>query len=139
MAGKKGGASMASPKEKIVQEEQALMTEVEIKARIDKLFTDESRALRAIASANIGEYAIHGIKVLENEKGLWVSMPQTSYKDADGNTKYEDLFHATTAAAKTRLGQAVVDEYNQALEQSQKTEAEQSVAPEETTAHVQKM
>ena len=69
MAGKKGGASMASPKEKIVQEEQARMTEVEIKARIDKLFTDESRALRAIASANIGEYAIHGIKVLENEKG----------------------------------------------------------------------
>ena len=86
MAGKKGGASMASPKEKIVQEEESRMTEVAIKARIDKLFTDESRALRAIASANIGEYAIHGIKVLENEKGLWVSMPQTSYKDADGNT-----------------------------------------------------
>ena len=51
MAGKKGGASMASPKEKIVQEEESRMTEVAIKARIDKLFTDESRALRAIASA----------------------------------------------------------------------------------------
>ena len=139
MAGKKGGASMASNKEQIVQEEKSQTNEVEIKARIDKLFTDESRALRAIASANIGEYAIHGIKVLENEKGLWVSMPQTSYKDADGNTKYEDLFHATTADAKSRLGKAVVEEYNQALEQSQKEDAEQSVAPEETAAHVQKM
>ena len=139
MAGKKGGASMASNKEQIVQEEQSQTNEVEIKARIDKLFTDESRPLRAFASANIGDYAIHGIKVLENDKGLWVSMPQTSYKDADGNTKYEDLFHATTADAKSRLGKAVVEEYNQALEQSQKENAEQSVAPEETAAHVQKM
>ena len=139
MAGKKGGASMASNKEQIVQEEKSQTNEVEIKARIDKLFTDESRPLRAFASANIGDYAIHGIKVLENEKGLWVSMPQTSYKDADGNTKYEDLFHATTADAKSRLGKAVVEEYNQALEQSQKEDAEQSVAPEETAAHVQKM
>ena len=139
MAGKKGGASMASNKEQIVQEEKSQTNEVEIKARIDKLFTDESRPLRAFASANIGDYAIHGIKVLENDKGLWVSMPQTSYKDADGNTKYEDLFHATTADAKSRLGKAVVEEYNQALEQSQKENAEQSVAPEETAAHVQKM
>jgi stage V sporulation protein G len=139
MAGKKGGASMASNKEQIVQEEKSQTNEVEIKARIDKLFTDESRPLRAFASANIGDYAIHGIKVLENDKGLWVSMPQTSYKDADGNTKYEDLFHATTADAKSRLGKAVVEEYNQALEQSQKEDAEQSVAPEETAAHVQKM
>ena len=139
MAGKKGGASMASNKEQIVQEEQSQTNEVEIKARIDKLFTDESRPLRAFASANIGDYAIHGIKVLENDKGLWVSMPQTSYKDADGNTKYEDLFHATTADAKSRLGKAVVEEYNQALEQSQKENAEQSVAPEEIAAHVQKM
>lgn len=139
MAGKKGGASMASNKEQIVQEEKSQTNEVEIKARIDKLFTDESRPLRAFASANIGDYAIHGIKVLENDKGLWVSMPQTSYKDADGNTKYEDLFHATTADAKSRLGKAVVEEYNQALEQSQKEDAEQSLAPEETAAHVQKM
>ena len=139
MAGKKGGASMASNKEQIVQEEQSQTNEVEIKARIDKLFTDESRPLRAFASANIGDYAIHGIKVLENDKGLWVSVPQASYKDADGNTKYEDLFHATTADAKSRLGKAVVEEYNQALEQSQKENAEQSVAPEETAAHVQKM
>ena len=35
MAGKKGGASMASPKEKIVQEEESRMTEVAIKARIE--------------------------------------------------------------------------------------------------------
>lgn len=139
MAGKKGGASMVSNKEQIVQEEKSQTNEVEIKARIDKLFTDESRPLRAFASANIGDYAIHGIKVLENDKGLWVSMPQTSYKDADGNAKYEDLFHATTADAKSRLGKAVVEEYNQALEQSQKEDAEQSVAPEETAAHVQKM
>ena len=115
------------------------MTEVAIKARIDKLFTDETKSLRAFASANIGDYAIHGIKVLENEKGLWVSMPQTSYKDANGETKYEDLFHTITSAAKTRLGQAVMEEYNNALEQSQNANEEQEEAPEETTAHVQKM
>ena len=139
MAGKKGGATMASPKERNVQEENRKVSEVEIKARIDRLFTDETKSLRAFASANIGDYAIHGIKVLENEKGLWVSMPQTSYKDANGETKYEDLFHPITAAAKTRLGQAVMEEYNNALEQSQNANEEQEEAPEETTAHVQKM
>ena len=111
----------------------------QIEARIDRLVDFENSKVKAFASANIGDYAIHGIKVLENEKGLWVSMPQTSYKDANGETKYEDLFHPITAAAKTRLGQAVMEEYNNALEQSQNANEEQEEAPEETAAHVQKM
>ncbi|MBO5883634.1 MAG: SpoVG family protein [Clostridia bacterium] len=138
-SGKKGGAAMASPKERIVEEENRNLTEPEIKVRIHKLYNDESSPLRAFASANIGDYAVHGLKVLENDKGLWVSMPQTSYKDENGEKKYEDVFHATTAAAKARLGQAVIEEYNNTLEQSQNSSEEQNNASEMTAPKMQKM
>ena len=138
-SGKKGGASMASPKERIVEEEDQNLTEPEIKVRIHKLYNDEKSSLRAFASANIGEFAVHGLKVLENEKGLWVSMPQTSYKDENGEKKYEDVFHATTAAAKARLGQAVINEYTHALEQSQNASKKQDNTSEMTAPKMQKM
>ena len=138
-SGKKGGASMASPKERIVEEEDKNLTEPEIKVRIHKLYNDEKSSLRAFASANIGEFAVHGLKVLENEKGLWVSMPQTSYKDENGKMKYEDVFHAITAEAKKKLGDAVVNEYNHALEQRQNSTEEQPAASEENAPTMQKM
>jgi len=142
MAGKKkGGASMAAPKEQIDQEVDEVVSNQDIKVRIDKLFTDESRALRAVASANIGDFAVHGIRVFENERGLWASMPQSSYKDANGETKYEDIFHPVTAEAKTRLGQAVIDEYNHALElkASEPNQENTESADEEIAPMAQKM
>ena len=91
----------------------------EISVRIDKLFDDDTKKLKAFASANIGPFAVHGIRIFENEKGMFVNMPSNSYKDAQGNTQYEDVFHPVTKEAREALVKHVIDGYTHALEQAQ--------------------
>ena len=137
MAGKKGGASMAAPKERVDQElENTPTTSKGFNVKIDKLFDDETKSIRAAASLNIGGFAVHGIRVFEKDDQLWVSMPQNSYKNANGEVKYDDVFHPVTAEARKELHSAVLAEYQQALENSQ---AAVSTTAEETTEVVQKM
>lgn len=96
-----------------------------IQVRIDRLNDYEGSSVKAFASANIGGvFAIHGIRVVDSQKGLFVSMPQNSYKDGNGNTKYSDIFHAVTADARTELNEKVIDAYEQAIQaQEQQDEA----------------
>ena len=137
MAGKKGGASMAAPKERVDQElENTPTTSKGFNVKIDKLFDDETKTIRAVASLNIGGFAVHGIRVFEKDDQLWVSMPQNSYKNANGEVKYDDVFHPVTAEARKELHSAVLAEYQQALENSQ---AAVTTTAEETTEVVQKM
>ena len=137
MAGKKGGASMAAPKERVDQElENTPTTSKGFNVKIDKLFDDETKSIRAAASLNIVGFAVHGIRVFEKDDQLWVSMPQNSYKNANGEVKYDDVFHPVTAEARKELHSAVLAEYQQALENSQ---AAVTTTAEETTEVVQKM
>lgn len=137
MAGKKGGAAMAAPKERVDQElENTPTTSKGFNVKIDKLFDDETKSIRAAASLNIGGFAVHGIRVFEKDDQLWVSMPQNSYKNANGEVKYDDVFHPVTAEARKELHSAVLAEYQQALENSQ---AAVTTTAEETTEVVQKM
>ena len=137
MAGKKGGASMAAPKERVDQElENTPTTSKGFNVKIDKLFDDETKSIRAAASLNIGGFAVHGIRVFEKDDQLWVSMPQNSYKNANGEVKYDDVFHPVTAEARKELHSAVLAEYQQALENSQ---AAVTTTADETTEVVQKM
>ena len=96
-----------------------------IQVRIDRLNDYEGSSIKAFASANIGgAFAIHGIRVVDSKKGLFVSMPQNSYKDGNVNTKYSDIFHAVTAEARTELNEKVIDAYEQAAQaQEQQDEA----------------
>lgn len=87
-----------------------------IKVRIDKLLNGDY-ATKAYASANIaGAFAVHGIKVIENDKGRFVAMPQESFKK-NGETKYTDVFHAVTKEARLAMIEAVETAYEQALSQ----------------------
>lgn len=91
-----------------------------IQVRIDRLNDYEGSNIKAFASANIGgAFAIHGIRVVDSQKGMFVSMPQSSYTDAEGNKKYSDLFHAITAKARTELNEKVMGAYEQALAEQQ--------------------
>ena len=130
--GKKGSGNAAptqneqkKPKEQNVQATEAVQNETAqqpvpyISVRIDKLYDDDTKKLKAFASANIGPFAVHGIRVFENEKGMFVSMPSVSYKDGQGNTQYDDVFHPVTKEAREALVKNVIDEYNHALEQAQ--------------------
>ncbi|HBF14334.1 MAG TPA: hypothetical protein DDW30_01355 [Clostridiales bacterium] len=88
--------------------------------------------LRAILSMNLpGGFAVHGIKIYENDGGLFVSMPQSSYTAADGTIKYRDIFHPVTANARQKLIGATVSAYHDALQQQEQTKA-QKVAQSES-------
>ena len=60
-----------------------------IRAKIDRLVDGDGNT-RAYASINVaGAVAIHGIRVMDSRKGLFVSMPNRSYKDSNGDQKWD--------------------------------------------------
>ena len=77
----------------------------QVEARIDRM-VDGDYKTKAYASVTIaGAFAVHGLRVIETDKGRFISMPQESYKK-NGETVYNDTFHAVTAEARTgRCGQ----------------------------------
>lgn len=104
---------------------------LDISVRIDKLNNNENNNVKAFVSANIAKsFAIHGIKVIESQKGLFVSMPQSSYKDSSGKIKYNNLFHAITKEARNQLNDEVIKTYENALDEAQQNSEEIEEAEE---------
>ncbi len=90
-----------------------------MEARIDRLMDGDFKT-KAFASATIGgafcrpRHPDHQ----ESDRGRFISTPQDSYKK-NGETKYNDTFHAITAEARTALVEAVNDAYEQKLQEQQ--------------------
>lgn len=102
-----------------------------ISVRINRMVDSENTSIRAEASANIGgAFAIHGIRVIDSEKGPFVQMPQRSYQK-DGETVYKDLFHPITAEARTELYGKVMEAYEQRLAEQQVEEQAEDEALDE--------
>ena len=97
---------MAATQKKKQQEAPA----PQVEARIDRM-VDGDYKTKAYASVTIA-----GLRVIETDKGRFISMPQESYKK-NGETVYNDTFHAVTAEARTALVDAVNDAYEQRLQE----------------------
>lgn len=122
---------MAQKKQTTKQTDDQIHATPKIEARIDRLLSGEGKT-KAFASATIGDaFAIHGIRVIDSEKGIFISMPQESYTK-NGEKKYTNIFHAITAEARTALIEAVDAAYAQALEQAEEQgqQEETEEAPE---------
>lgn len=130
MASKKGGATAVQEKEQ---------AKIDIQIRIDKLFDDTEQKLKAIASVNIGEFAVHGIRIYESEKGLFVSMPSKSYTDSNGEKQYEDIFHPMTQGARASLIASVAEAYEHAKQEQTQSQATSEQEAPVTAPNVQKM
>lgn len=108
------------------------MMQMKISATINRLVDKQDSSVKAFASVTIdGMFAVHGLRVMESQKGRFVNMPSTSYKDSNGETKYNDTFHAITKAARNALNQAVLNAYDIKLQQVQATEIEVENTPDE--------
>ena len=84
----------------------------DISVRIDRLMDKEDSHLKALASVTIGgAFAVHGVRVMDSEKGLFVQMPQRSFKRGEGETEYADVFHPVTAEARTAINEGVMAAY----------------------------
>lgn len=72
---------------------------------------ENSGNLRAYATVTLdNSYAVHGLKVLEGEKGLWVSMPATKSKKTG---EFKDVFHPISQEAREGLINAVLEKYGE--------------------------
>jgi stage V sporulation protein G len=105
---------MTKNQAKTSAKKQAGQLPVHYEVRIHSLqFSD---ATRANASVDInGAFAVRGVKVMEGSKGLFVSLP--SYKA--GNGEYRDICFPCTTQSREQFNQAVLEAYEQALQQTQ--------------------
>lgn len=123
---------------------KALRTEQErstpsISMRIDRLVDYDNSKLKAIASVNIGgAFAIHGLRVIDSQKGLFVQMPQNSFQ-RDGKTEYSDIFHPITAEARSELNSKVLEAYEQELTEAESESEDSDEQDEEAPAFGQNM
>lgn len=108
---------------------------MKISATINRLVNKPDSLIKAFASVTVeGLFAVHGLRVMESQKGRFVNMPSTSYKDSNGETKYSDIFHAVTKEARNALNQAVLNAYDLKLQQVQQTEIEVKRTPDDEMA-----
>ena len=71
--------------------------------------TKENSRLRGIASVLLDDsFAIHDIRIIEGDNGLFIAMP--SRKTATG--EYKDVCHPINPAVRSEFTNAILDEYN---------------------------
>ena len=105
---------------------------MKVKAAINKIVDKPESMVKAYASVSFdGAFAVHGIKVCENENGRFVSMPSMPYKDRNGETKYSDTFHPISKGAREALNRSVLNAYDLKLQQIQAAEIEIDQSQEE--------
>ena len=88
---------------------------MKIQAKIDRVL--QSGKLKAIASVSLdGMFVVKGLKVMDGQKGLFVSMPQEVFAGKNGNKQYSNLFFPVTNSAKEELQTAVLEVYRQYMD-----------------------
>lgn len=86
-------------------------TERKILVRIDKLGRGTTD-LRAIASATIGDISIHGIRVMDGDKGINVLMPKVRTTTDGGEKVWSDSVRFKESALKRKIIAEVLDTYH---------------------------
>ncbi|MFH1023035.1 MAG: septation protein SpoVG family protein [Planctomycetota bacterium] len=70
--------------------------------------------LKAVAEIIYGDLKISGVKVMENEKGLWVGMPSRAYKKNDGTTSYASIVWIEDQSRRRAFQDWVIGEFRKA-------------------------
>lgn len=129
-------APKKAPAEPVKAQEQTTHIPT-IQARIDRITGYDK--VKAFASANIGgAFAIHGLRVVDGEKGMFVAMPSTSFQ-RDGKTEYQETFHPISNEARKELNDAVLQAYEQKLAEEQTEDEALDVEETEDQSFTQTM
>lgn len=71
----------------------------------------EDNRMKGIASVLVDDcFAIHDIRIIEGDKGLFIAMP--SRKTATGG--YRDIAHPTNAETRKMFEDSIIEAYNNA-------------------------
>ena len=120
MAAKKGTQKATTKQTTNKPEQQANTSSLEV--CIDRLIGRENSNVKAIASINMGGFAVHGFRIMDSQKGLFIAMPSNSYTDGHGETQYTDIFHPITKESREELINKMKAAYEQAVENLQNKE-----------------
>ncbi|WP_407928328.1 septation protein SpoVG family protein [Archaeoglobus neptunius] len=67
-------------------------------------------SVKAFASVSFdNEFVVKGLRVVEGERGLWVSMPSRKMKDGS----FQDVFHPVSKEARDKIVEAVLKAYHE--------------------------
>lgn len=92
-----------------------------IKSKINYVFKKENK-IKANASVFIDDVIeIRDVKVIDGQKGLFVSMPQSSYMK-DDTMRYKDIVAISNDDLKATIEKSVLSAYEAALSEDQKDE-----------------
>ena len=79
----------------------------------------ENSKMRGFASVTLDDmFAVHDIRILEGENGLFLAMP--SKQIAPG--EYKDIAHPINQEARQMFSDAIIEEYKAELERSKNEE-----------------
>ena len=71
--------------------------------------------MKAVASITLdNEFAIHDIKIIEGDKGLFIAMP--SKKSTDG--EYRDIAHPINSDMRKTLQDTILEAYDKAADEA---------------------
>lgn len=77
---------------------------------------DNENHMRGIASVVLDNcFAIHGIRIIEGNSGLFTAMPNR--KTNDGT--YHDIAHPITQECRKQFEDAIIEEYNKVKEEGE--------------------
>jgi len=94
---------------------------MKISVRVHEVYDNENSKVKGIASASFGgQFAVHGIRIIDGKKGLFASMPSRMNDEGEP----QPLFHAITTDSYHQLNNAVVKAYEQKLEEIANSEEE---------------
>ena len=89
-----------------------------IKVEIKKILKGD-KPTKAYANIVIDDaVVIHGVGVVENEKGRYMSMPMTSWKTSKGDEITKPVFHPISSSARKELEEALFSAYEQKLNEN---------------------
>lgn len=78
-----------------------------------------------------GEFAVHGVKVVDGKNGLYVAMPSEKR-----NGEYQDVVFPVTKEARSAINSAVLDAYEKLAASPEKTLKNEIPSPEKSVSTV---
>jgi stage V sporulation protein G len=85
-----------------------------IKVEIKKIFKGD-RPTKAYANVVIDEgFVIHGVGICENEKGRYITMPQTSWMKQNEEVK-KPVCHPITSSVRKQMEEALFNAYDEKI------------------------
>lgn len=90
--------------------------------RLRTVKSEEETKLKAYADITLeGCFVIHGLKIIDGQKGMFVAMPSRKMPDGE----YKDIAHPITLDLRKDITDVVIAKYNEIL----KAEGEAQVEP----------